>query len=275
MQVAGGLHLEKTTAVATPSVNIIRTLKDIAARDGVKGCFRGLGATLCTVPFFWGIYFPLYEDLKQRLTALRGENGDTANVSSGVHMASAVLAGSVADFVCNPMFVVRTRMQTEALHMFENGVVEGHRTMGIGETVKSLYREGGGVMVFWKGLTASLLGLGHVAIQFPVYEWLKSMARNRNAGKESPLDLFLASGLSKIVASTLTYPHEVVRSRMMDSRTKLSLRETFQSIIMTEGWAGLYSGLPVTLIRVVPNCCITFVTYELLLRWARESVVPS
>jgi hypothetical protein len=28
---------------------------------GVCGCFWGLGATLATVPAFWGIYFPLYE----------------------------------------------------------------------------------------------------------------------------------------------------------------------------------------------------------------------
>ena len=37
------------------------------------------------------------------------------------------------------------------------------------KTVKAVYAEGG-IPAFWRGLTASLLGLGHVAIQFPVYE---------------------------------------------------------------------------------------------------------
>eukprot|EP00586_Coscinodiscus_wailesii_P008407 CAMPEP_0172522686 /NCGR_PEP_ID=MMETSP1066-20121228/293261_1 /TAXON_ID=671091 /ORGANISM="Coscinodiscus wailesii, Strain CCMP2513" /LENGTH=185 /DNA_ID=CAMNT_0013305715 /DNA_START=580 /DNA_END=1137 /DNA_ORIENTATION=+ len=181
----------------------------------------------------------------------------------------------MADTVCNPMFVIRTRIQTEALHVIEGG---GQMT-GIRKTVKSLYSEGG-VRVFWSGLSASLMGLSHVAIQFPVYEWLKAQARAKNHNRnkksqEGALDLFLASGMSKVIASSLTYPHEVVRSRMMDARAETKRRSligTVRNIIEKEGALSLYSGLPVTLVRVVPNCCITFVTYELILRWAKENI---
>jgi hypothetical protein len=31
-------------------------LRDIIKTDGIRGCFRGLGATLVTVPTFWGVY---------------------------------------------------------------------------------------------------------------------------------------------------------------------------------------------------------------------------
>lgn len=34
--------------------------RDIVAADGVKGCFRGLTATLLTVPAFWGVYCTFY-----------------------------------------------------------------------------------------------------------------------------------------------------------------------------------------------------------------------
>ena len=33
-----------------------RMLNDIIKSEGWRGCFRGLGATLVTVPLFWGIY---------------------------------------------------------------------------------------------------------------------------------------------------------------------------------------------------------------------------
>ena len=33
-----------------------RMLRDILQKEGFKGCFRGLTATLLTVPVFWGVY---------------------------------------------------------------------------------------------------------------------------------------------------------------------------------------------------------------------------
>ena len=126
--------------------------------------------------------------------------------------------------------------------------------------------------MFWRGLTASLLGLGHVGIQFPLYERFKAEARKRSStGEESPMDLLLASGLSKMMAAMVTYPHEVVRSRMMDARGEdvRGVIGTLRHIVRTEGYSGLYVGLRVTLVRVVPNCCVTFVSYELIARWVR------
>jgi solute carrier family 25 folate transporter 32 len=137
-------------------------------------------------------------------------------------------------------------------------------------------------------MTANLLGLSHVAIQFPLYEQLKVQLRGPHKSHESPTDLLLASSLSKMMASLVSYPHEVIRSRMMDSRevrhpqpnqtsphsrtmtapaTATSFSATCRSIYQSEGIRGFYSGMPITLIRVIPNTCVTFVTYELLLRW--------
>jgi hypothetical protein len=44
-------------------------------------------------------------------------------------------------------------------------------------------------------------------------------------------------------------------------------------VVQTEGYAGLYVGLRVSLVRVVPNCCVTFVSYELIARWVRGMMV--
>eukprot|EP00797_Seminavis_robusta_P021972 Sro346_g122720.2 (141) ;mRNA; r:43916-44338 len=128
-----------------------------------------------------------------------------------------------------------------------------------------------------------MMGLSHVAVQFPVYEWLKTALVNQRNNKVSEgeqvleptaLDLFLASGLSKMTASLLTYPHEVIRSRMMDARgaAGMSLLQTTRRVYAQDGLLGFYSGLPVALIRVIPNCCITFMTYELLLRMAKDEI---
>lgn len=270
MQVVGGLEKNGST-----NPKIIKSIYEIYASDGIRGCFRGLGATLATVPAFWGLYFPLYESLKHQFMTLSSSYGDGGhNHHALVHLSSAMTAGAVADVVCNPMFVVRTRMQTEALHYFQVPAAE-RKPHGVAATIIGLYKEGG-VPIFWRGLTASLLGLFHVGIQFPVYERLKAEARRRSPNKEeSALDLLLASGLSKMTAATITYPHEVIRSRMMDARgasAGKNVFETMRYIIKSEGYGGLYTGLRVSLLRVVPNCCVTFVSYELIARWVRNEM---
>jgi solute carrier family 25 folate transporter 32 len=294
MQVLGGLASatpKNTSTLSHPMIShggIVQTLRGIYLRDGFKGCFRGLGATMATVPAFWGLYFPLYEETKRELhhlylssqtTAQQNQNNNGDEVSNRVppqvHMVSAIMAGAAADVVCNPMFLVRTRMQTEALHYMELPPSDRvpHNLRG---TISAIWKEGkGSPFIFWRGMTASLMGLSHVAIQFPVYEWFKAEARGRSeTNEESTLDLLVSSGASKMCASMITYPHEVIRSRMMDARGPMGVGivGTFQRILRDEGPRAFYAGLHVSLLRVVPNCCITFMSYELILRWAKENV---
>jgi solute carrier family 25 folate transporter 32 len=169
------------------------------------------------------------------------------------------------------MFIVRTRLQTEALH---HVVVEAGQKLlppkTMIQTAQSLYKEGGPT-VFWRGMSANLLGLSHVAIQFPVYEQLKSTFRQHKK-HESALDLLLASGMSKMTASLVSYPHEVIRSRMMDARVSGGFAQTCRNIYAKEGMGGFYAGLPVSMIRVIPNTCITFLTYEMILRFAKQKI---
>uniref|UniRef100_A0A7S4W391 Mitochondrial carrier protein n=1 Tax=Ditylum brightwellii TaxID=49249 RepID=A0A7S4W391_9STRA len=276
MQVMGtSTSAEAAAAAGLTNDGIYSTVHAIFKKEGIAGCFRGLGATLATVPTFWAIYFPLYEECKREIHAYTTSSNSTAErIPFLEHMGSAIIAGAVADFFCNPMFVVRTRMQTEALHYMELPLGE-RRPHGMVRTTVNLYREGG-VPIFWRGLTASLMGLSHVAVQFPVYEWLKAEARKVSpTNEESPFHLLLSSGISKMTASVLTYPHEVIRSRMMDARGASSAGNVFtmaSRIIKEEGWRTMYKGLHVSLVRVVPNCCITFMTYELILRWARDNM---
>jgi solute carrier family 25 (mitochondrial folate transporter), member 32 len=209
------------------------------------------------------------------------------SVSDGwIHFGSAVTAGATADVLCNPMFVIRTRIQTEALHyqLRQRGGAGGggavHQALArpsttMWATARGLLREGG-LPIFWRGMTANLLGLSHVAVQFPLYEWCKLQARARHE-PETALDLLLASGVSKLAASSLTYPHEVIRSRMMDARSSAGSTSasgfvrTCREIFASGGWRGFYVGLPISLVRVIPNTCVTFVTYELVVRgWRNE-----
>lgn len=61
----------------------------------------------------------------------------------------------------------------------------------------------------------------------------------------------------------------------MDTRSMSSpsLVSTTKSLIENEGWRSLYRGMHVSLVRVIPNCCLTFMSYEFFTRLARDIVV--
>jgi solute carrier family 25 folate transporter 32 len=267
-----------------------------------------LGATLVTVPLFWGVYFPLYDEMKDVLTN-RQSFLDVSDYHPGVvHCLSAIMTGAVADVICNPFFVVRTRLQTEALHELADAppVAASNIANNKGNTntnnssrsssssssqqqqqrismiqMARRLKEQHGMPVFWRGMTANLIGLSHCAVQFPAYEYLKGYLRDErslqqaeesNTDDNTVTELLIASGLAKMTASLLSYPHEVLRSRMVDSRSSKSptLIGTAQQIMRQEGIVGFYNGLGVTLIRVIPNCCVTFLSYELILKHSKE-----
>jgi len=287
------LHRNRNIAsIGSPS----QAFRAILKKEGPKGMFRGLGATLVTVPLFWGVYFPLYDETKDFLLHRQRYFDASAYHPGVIHCLSAISTGTVADFICNPFFVVRTRLQTQALHELTEGTLQNsdkknaHPRLSMIQMARSLKQEHG-MPVFWRGMTANLIGLSHCAVQFPAYEFLKGYLResrleqNKNAiNNFMPVDydendsdntvteLLIASGLAKMTASLLSYPHEVLRSRMVDSRASESpsLIGTAQKILRQEGFIGFYNGLGVTLVRVIPNCCVTFLSYELILKNSKE-----
>jgi len=263
----------------------------IIKKEGLMGIFRGLGATLLTVPLFWGVYFPLYDETKHYLQTSDRTKDFVSNYHPGlVHCISAISTGAVADLICNPLFVVRTRLQTQALHELTSGsttINNRTRPTSMIQMANQLHTKHG-ITVFWRGMTANIMGLSHCAVQFPAYEFLKryfrEKRRNDNNNNSSSIisdndttdntvgELLISSGMAKMTASLLTYPHEVLRSRMMDDRSSKAptLRGTATHIYRREGFKGYYNGLTVTLLRVVPNCCVTFLSYELILKYSKE-----
>jgi len=71
----------------------------------------------------------------------------------------------------------------------------------------------------------------------------------------------------------ITYPHVVIRTRQQDQRTPIkegktannygtSMISMIKGTVKKEGIKGLYSGLRIDLVRVLPANAITFVTFE-------------
>mmetsp|Transcript_13256 Transcript_13256/g.41950 ORF Transcript_13256/g.41950 Transcript_13256/m.41950 type:complete len:330 (+) Transcript_13256:234-1223(+) len=251
------------------------SLKRIYTEEGAIGLYRGLSPTLVALLPNWAVYFTAYEKLKSVLSWGVTDYGSRNAGTTAVHMGAAAGAGCATILTTNPLWVVKTRMQIQNAG-YSRGLPYG--SVPYKGTINALYRIGAeeGVKGLYSGLSPSLLGIGHVVIQFPLYEHLKrEIAWGRDAEMDdlSAPELICASALSKMVASTATYPHEVIRSRMHASGAGPGLgvmMDTCRMVYREDGIPSFYRGVGTNLVRTTPAAAITFTSFELIHRALRS-----
>ena len=189
------------------------------------------------------------------------------------HIVSAGGAGAATILATNPLWVAKTRLQVQYSETLSASLV-GHARAPYKGTFDALRRifRCEGIPGLYSGLAPSLLGISHVAIQFPIYERLKQeLAQIRNLQTTDELtasDLAFSSGIAKIIASTLTYPHEVLRAHMhvKGFGPFKGVLKLARDIKLEGGYAAFYRGVGTNLLRTTPAAAITFTSFELISR---------
>lgn len=271
-----GILSGATTAFFTAPLDLIRTqqmamkttesmgtiVKRVLAKDGVIGLYRGLGLTTMGLAPTWGLYWFTYKNMKRVQTDWFDRKED----SPVTHLLAAMSAGVSTAICTNPIWVVKTRLQTQSLQLNAAHT----RYNSIPHAVTTIMKQEG-VRAFFRGVVPSLFGVVHVCVQFPLYEQIKLHLSERGSKGPHELSFFelvFASMVSKAVASTVAFPHEVLRVRQQVSRSQgtTSLPGLASMIYQENGWRGFYRGLSTNLFRVVPAAAITFVSFEYVSR---------
>ncbi|KNC77790.1 hypothetical protein SARC_09762 [Sphaeroforma arctica JP610] len=257
-------------------LGVLPFLKEVYHKEGFRALYKGLTPALIGIIPARSCYFMIYQRSKHEFTHLNGGKD-----SPFIHMAGASMSGFTTNTLTNPLWVVKTRMQLSTTKLKTKNTSTAHRMIA---SAKEIYTERG-VKGFYRGLTASYAGISETIVQFVIYEKLKKIIagynESRGLDEHSKSNVAVqtvgAAASAKLIACLLTYPHEVIRTRMREPPSffyPISYRKFFPALIGTaryEGIPGLYSGLTAHLCRVLPNTAIMFTCYELTVRaWERR-----
>ncbi|KAL0098220.1 mitochondrial carrier domain-containing protein [Phycomyces blakesleeanus] len=234
------------------------TLSKMWKDEGIRGLYRGLGPTIFGYLPTWAIYFTVYDYCKNSWASGNGQH----DKDWVVHITSAMTAGAASTTLTNPLWVIKTRFMTQ------NSLTD-YRYKNTLDAFVTIARQEG-IRGFYKGLGPSLLGVSHVALQFPMYEKLKYLLQTDADVPSGSVAILMASSISKMAASMATYPHEVIRTRLQNQARKPfkyhGILHAIKVISLEEGFRGFYKGMPTNLLRTVPSSAITILTYEVIVQ---------
>ncbi|KAK9381788.1 mitochondrial carrier domain-containing protein [Kockiozyma suomiensis] len=246
-------------------LHIVNDLRQ--SKHPLQEAYRGLIPNIVGNTASWAAYFFWYEKIKEKVQKVSGRQ----DLGFADYLVSSGLAGGMTSLFTNPIWVVKTRMLSTNSQYTNayTGMFQGLR----------LIKKEEGIRGFYRGFVPSLLGVGHGAVQIMFYEEMKKWYSHRNLGVTqlkhdeannessnlSTLQYITFSATSKIGASLVMYPAQVIRARLQQYNADneyLSMRNVISRTAKEEGILGFYKGLIPNLFRVVPATCVTFVVYE-------------
>lgn len=203
-------------------------IKDICKTDPSK-FYRGFGTNILTYPIFWGVYF--------YTNSHKFEPTDNKYVNK---FLMANISSATASAIANPLFVLKTKKQTEQISY--SGLIN-----------RIIKKEG--VMGFSKGYIATVLNNTKLAIQFPMYDFFK----------EQQMSTLSASLISKAISTSVYYPLDLIRVNQRNSETKLSISQAFKQAYNFKGHPtpiNLYRGVLLYNMISTPNFVLMMIFKE-------------
>lgn len=224
-------------------------------------------------------------------TAASNGNGISNNISSG-GSSSGSASSRIVSSVSNS--------GSSSSSVSGGGAIAARRYKGLIDAFVTIWREEG-PRGLYRGAIPALFLTTHGSIQFAVYEYLK-VKSSEIFGPTQPMWVTtIAGGFSKIVASTVTYPYQVIKSRLQQRESGMTkdfggttngggvgggisstsasaalpepkytnTRDAISKTWRNEGFIGFFRGFSLNVLKVAPSAAITFVIYEETLKFLR------
>lgn len=219
---------------------------------GLKGFFTGVRDDTWKTIADSFLFFLAYTILRQRRLNSKMKAGGKKLAVLPIldELAIGVLAGAFSKLWTTPLANIVTRKQTAA----PTDQSDSLSTRKVAEQIKAEK----GILGFWAGYSESLVLTLNPSITFFLNEFLKYLLLPRHRRQSPPATVtFLLAAISKAVASALTYPVSLAKTRVQADSSRgednkkgspsnafaFSLFTSLQTTVAEEGVGALYDGL--------------------------------
>ncbi|XP_026468919.1 mitochondrial dicarboxylate carrier-like [Ctenocephalides felis] len=236
-------------------ISIGQLVVNIFKNQGITAFYAGLSASLCRQLTYSTTRFGVYEVAKQ---AIEKSNGPAPGFVTLIALASA--SGAAGGFVGTPADMVNVRMQNDGklapeLRRNYRNVFHGLYRVFVEEGVRGLFSGASTATA-----RAILMTVGQIAF----YDAVKGQLLKYNF-KDNTSTHFLASLTAGAIATTMTQPLDVIKTRSMNAKPG-EFKNVLEIIYYTAklGPMGFFKGYIPAFVRLGPHTILTFIFLEQL-----------
>jgi solute carrier family 25 (mitochondrial thiamine pyrophosphate transporter), member 19 len=190
------------------------------------------------------------------------------------------VAGLVSRFVIAPLDVVKIRLQLQP-HSLSDPLscdgIKGPIYKGVFSTLRAIVRQEG-IRALWKGnIPAEVMYVAYGGVQFTAYRSITQMQSFLPTRLPPSAESFVSGAGAGAVATTVTYPLDLLRTRFAAQGTEriyTGLLGSLQDIGRHEGPKGFFRGLSAAIGQIVPYMGLFFMSYEFLHQYIGGKTLP-
>lgn len=233
----------------------------------------------------------------KRCTEPKGYANADINIAQ-ISATAGALAGAVARFVVGPLDVIKIRFQVQLEPIAQGGPLPSKYT-SLRQAVVTIVKEEGiqvslqsTLFYFYKVLLGSestdilllcflqglwrgtipgqLLTIPYTAVQFLTLQQCKSVAEKNGLGNLPGLS-FANGAIAGAAGTAASYPFDLLRTTLAaqgEPRIYRGMNDAARAIIKKNGVLGLYRGVGVTLLEIMPYAALQFGLFEALNNFA-------
>ena len=201
---------------STPDINEYKSVRDAARKiyaqeHGLAGFYTGvLQDTSKTVADAF-LFFLAYNFLRQ--SRLRSQKQSSKYLPAIDELSVGFVAGAFSKLLTTPIANIVTRKQTSSMLAAREPRGRQSKSQSVRAIAEHIHAEKG-LQGFWSGYSASLVLTLNPSLTFFFYESFKrNLLPRAQRASPPPQATFVLAAISKAIASSITYPFSLAKSR--------------------------------------------------------------